>query len=371
MKIPLYKSYLTETDIEYVNRVLKRESFWVNGPEIRELEKKVSEKMNSKYAVAMNSGTSGLHAMMIAHGIGEGDEVIVPAFTFVSTANAPLFVGAKPVFADIEKETYSLDPDDVRKKITNKTKAIILVHYGGMPAIKIKEIKEIADEKNILLLEDAAESFGAKIDGKYTGNFGDSTMYSFCGNKVVTSGEGGLVTTNNEEVYEKLKTIISHGRIENGDYFTGPAEVDYVRLGYNFRMSSITAALILSQINNFDIIIKKRRDVAKKYNELLEKYKVKLPMDNKRIFNVYQMYSIEFENNTIREKVKENLIKNEIGCKVYFDPIYEYSFHKKYKINLVNTDEISKKILSVPIYPDMKEKEIEFVVEKIKEVIDI
>lgn len=358
MSIPLYKPFLAGEEISRVTEVLKRESYWVNGPEIAELEKRVSQITGSKYAVSFNSGTSGLHGMMVAHGIGQGDEVIVPAFSFISTANAPLFVGAKPVFADIESKTYSLDPDDIRKRITSKTKAILPIHYGGIPALKIAELHEIAEEKGILLLEDAAESLGATLDGKPVGSFGDSAMFSFCGNKIVTSGEGGIVVTDDDGIYEKLKLVRSHGRFEKGDYFAGSEEIDYVTLGYNFRMPSIVAALALAQVNALDKIISLRKKVAKLYDREFEGLPVYLPPDGGKIKNVYQMYSVLFDSNSKRNTIKNVLAKQNIGNRVYFDPIYNYSFFKPYKTSLKVTDDVSMRILSIPIYPAMSEEEV-------------
>ena len=169
--------------------------------------------------LTFNSGTSALHALLLSYGIGPGDEVIVPSFTFIATANAPKFVGAKPVFADIEDITFGLDPRAVEAKITPKTKAIIPVHYGGFPC-KIRELKKIADDHGIMLIEDAAEAFGASVKGKMVGTFGDSAIMSFCQNKIITTGEGGAVVTDNKELYERMKLIRSHGRPDTVDYFS-------------------------------------------------------------------------------------------------------------------------------------------------------
>ena len=159
-EIPLFKIYWDKEDIEMINSVIKRGAYWTTGPNIEEFEKMISEYVGSKYCAVFNSGTSALHSILLAYGIKDGDEVIVPSFTFISTANAPLFVGAKPVFADIEEKTFGLDPEDVKEKITNKTKAIIPIHYGGSPCL-IRELKEVAEDHNLILIEDAAESLGA------------------------------------------------------------------------------------------------------------------------------------------------------------------------------------------------------------------
>jgi dTDP-4-amino-4,6-dideoxygalactose transaminase len=212
-KIPLFKIYCDQKDIESVTEIIKRGNYWATGPEIKKFEERIAEYVGIRYAVTFNSGTSALHAEMIAHGIKKDDEVIVPSFTFIATANTPLFAGAKPVFADIEQNNLGLDPGDIINKITSKTKAIIPIHYGGMPC-KIKEISEIAEDHGLILIEDAAEAFGAKVNGKMVGTFGESTMLSFCQNKIITTGEGGCIVTDSKKIYAKLKLIRSHGRQE-------------------------------------------------------------------------------------------------------------------------------------------------------------
>jgi len=235
--IPLFKIHWDEQDVEKVASVVKKGVYWATGPEIKEFEKKISEYVGVEYALALNSGTSALHVLLAAYGMGQGDEVIVPSFTFIATANAPLFVGAKPLFADIESESYGLDPDDVERRITSKTKAIIPIHYGGLPC-HIEELKQIADEHNLILIEDAAEALGAMVNTKKAGSFGDSAILSFCAPKVITTGEGGMILTDSRDVYEKALLIYNHGRVGPTDYFSSAEQMEYVTLGYNFRMST-------------------------------------------------------------------------------------------------------------------------------------
>ena len=204
--IPLFKIYWDDQDVGEVASVIKKGMYWAIGPEIRKFENKICEYVGVKHAFAVNSGTSALHAALAAHNIGEGDEVIVPSFTFIATANSSLFVGAKPVFAEIEEETYGLDPQDVERRITFKTKAIIPIHYGGL-SCHIEELKRVAQKHNLILIEDSAESLGAMINGKKVGTFGDSAILSFCANKVITTGEGGMILTDSTDTYEKVKLI--------------------------------------------------------------------------------------------------------------------------------------------------------------------
>ena len=365
-KIPLFKTYWDEEDIKSVTNVIKRGSYWATGPEIQEFEKKIAEYVGTKYAVTSNSGTSALHALLLAYDIKGGDEVIVPSFTFISTANAPLFVGAKPVFAEIEDETYGLDPEDVKERITSKTKAIIPIHYGGCPCL-IRELREIAEDYNLLVIEDAAESLGARIKDKKVGTFGDSAMLSFCQNKVITTGEGGAIVTDSKDIYEKLKLIRSHGRLETQDYFSSTGYMDYVALGYNFRMSTMVAALGLSQLKKIDKIIQMRRDIAEYLTEELPKIKeITLPIPPHEYFHVYQMYATMINEN-LRDDLMIYLSEKGIMTKVYFPPVHLTHFYRKefgYRGGeLPITEEVCNHVLALPMYPTLTEKEIDYIVE--------
>lgn len=366
--IPSFKTYWDEEDIKSVTNVIKRGSYWATGPEIQVFEDKISEYVGTKYAVTFNSGTSALHALLLAYDLKQGDEIIVPSFTFISTANAPQFVGAKPVFAEIEDRTYGLDPEDVKERITSKTKVIMPIHYGGCPCL-IRELKEIAEDHNLLLIEDAAESLGAKINDKKVGTFGNSAMLSFCQNKVISTGEGGAIVTDSKEIYEKLKLIRSHGRLETEDYFSTTEYLDYIALGYNFRMPTMVAALGLSQLKKTDMIIKMRRDKAEYMTKKLSKIKeITLAIPPHDYFHVYQMYAIKIDKN-LRDGLMKHLSENGIMTKVYFPPIHLTHFYRTefgYKGGeLPITEEISNQIISLPLYPTLTEKEIDYIVEKI------
>ena len=318
-KIPLYKIYWDEDDVKNVTDIIRSGMFWAVGPSIENFEKIVSEYAGVKYAVSFNSGTSALHAVMLACDIGKGDEVIVPSFTFIATANSAVFTGAKPVFADVEKETYGLDPEDVKKKISSKTKAIMPIHYGGRPC-KVRELREIAKEYNLLLIEDAAESIGASIDGKRVGSFGDAAMFSFCGNKVITTGEGGIIVTDSRDIYERLKLIRSHGRLETENYFASSKVMDYITLGYNWRMPTMIAALGISQMKKLDKVIELRRQCSKYMTEKLCKVEgITPPSDPKGYFNVYQMYTIRTDK---RKALNKYMIENGVSTKIFFEPVH-------------------------------------------------
>lgn len=369
MKIPLFKIYWDEDDVRAVSEVIRSGMYWTTGPRSKEFEKRLQEYSGRKYAVVFNSGTSALHAAILAHRIKQG-EAIVPSFTFIATSNALVMAGVKPVFADIEKKTFGLDPEDVKERITDKTKAIIPVHYGGSPCM-IKEIKEIAEDHKILLVEDAAEAFGARIQKEKVGNFGDSAMISFCQNKVVTTGDGGAVITDSQDVYERLKLVRSHGRLESMDYFSSWKEMDYVVLGYNYRMSDITSALGISQLNKIDKLIQMRRRNAARLTKALSRVKsVTPPKPPRDYYHIYQMYTVRMKKGKeARDKLASHLGKRGVSAKVYFYPVHLTHFYKnvlKYRCKLPVTEKISEEVLSLPIYPSMTKEEIEYIADGVR-----
>jgi len=366
-KIPLFKIYWDKEDVQMVKEVIQRGMLWAIGPSVDKFEEMLSEYVGAKYAVVLNSGTSALHAILLAYGIGEGDEIIVPSFTFIATANAPLFVGAKPVFAEIENKTYGLAPEDVEKRITPKTKAILPIHYGGSPCF-IHELKQVAEKHNLLLIEDACESLGATVNGKKVGTFGDCAILSFCANKVITTGEGGAVVTDSEKIYEKLKLIRSHGRAENANYFASSEDTDYISLGYNFRMSDITAALGIAQLGKIDKLIEMRRRNAERLSTKLSGIaEIETPCSPDGFFHVYQMYTIKVrEGRETRDALLAYLTEKGIMAKVYFHPVHLAHFYKEklgYNEELPVTERLSEQVLTLPMYPSLTEGEVDYVAE--------
>jgi dTDP-4-amino-4,6-dideoxygalactose transaminase len=370
-KIPLFKIYWDSDDIRSIERVIRRGLHWASGPEITELEKKIVNYVGVKYGVAFNSGTSALHALLLASGITTG-EVIVPSFTFISSANAVVLAGAKPIFSEIETKTYGLDPEDVKRRITKKTKAIMAVHYGGCPCQNIRALHEIAEDNNLLLIEDAAESLGAKIMQEKVGTFGQAAMFSFCQNKIITGGEGGIIVTNDNAIEKKLKLIRSHGRLEvTDDYFSTTKEHDYIQLGYNYRMSSITASLVISQLKKIDNIINLRREKAQWYSKKLKTIDMlKTPITPEQFYHIYQMYTVQLNNKEQRDGLQDFLAKSGIMTKVYFDPVHLKSYYMNvfgYKIgDLPISENIGQRVLSLPIYPNIMTEDIDFIVAHIK-----
>jgi perosamine synthetase len=362
-KIPLFKIFWDDEDLRLVDETIRRGMFWAIGPNIERLESLLAGYVGTKHALTFNSGTSALHATLLAYGIGKGDEVIVPSFTFIATANAPLFVGARPVFADIEQQTCGLDPNDVERKITGHTRAIIPIHFGGCPCM-IEDLKKIADKHHLILIEDAAESLGASVAGKKAGSFGDAAILSFCSNKVITTGEGGAVLTASTEIFEKLKLVRSHGRADTANYFSSAEYMDYTTLGYNFRMSDITAALGLAQLGKIEKLIEMRRKNAESLSGALSNIEeVELPSSASNSRNVFQMYTIKIrKGSTVRDALMAHLAKEGIMSKVYFHPVHLSHFYRSklgYKEDLPVTCRISGQALALPMYPSLTEAEIE------------
>lgn len=367
-KIPLFKIYWDEEDVRSIEKVIRSGMYWAEGSSIEEFEGRLTKYMGAQHCIVFNSGTSALHAALLAYGVKDGDEVIVPSFTFIATANAPLFVGAKPVFADIEEETLGLDPRDVRKRITSKTKAIIPVHYGGSPC-KIAELRKIAKEYNLFLIEDAAESFGAKIGEKMVGTFGDAAILSFCQNKIISTGEGGAVITDSSKIYERLKLIRSHGRSEGQDYFSSVTPSDYIGLGYNFRMPSCIAALGIAQLKKINKILKMRQEKAGYFTKKLNRVSGEIitPNPPKNYFHAYQLYTVRIKKYD-RDGLKKYLSREGIMTKVYFPPVHLTRFYRakfRQASKLPVTEKISKQALSLPMHPRLKNEEIDYMVKKI------
>ena len=369
-KIPLFKTYWEDDDVEAVSKVIKRGTYWATGPEIEQFEKKIAAFVGTKYALSFNSGTSALHTLLSLHDIKD-NEVIVPSFTFIATANAVVLAGGKPVFAESESDTFGLDAEDVKKRITRKTKAIIPLHYGGFPSRDIKELRKITDDNNLLLIEDAAESLGAAINGKKVGTFGDSAIFSFCQNKVLSTGEGGMIVTDLEEIYQKSKLMRSHGRVETAeDYFSSIGDNDYTQVGYNLRMSSLSAALGISQFNKLQKVIHLRRKNAHYLTENLAKIKeITVPKEIGGHYSVYQMYTTYLGNKEIRDSLQNYLSKKGIMTKVYFNPVHLKTIYMKQygyrEGDLPITESLSNKVLTIPLYPNISKDELDFIISNI------
>lgn len=365
-KVPLFKTYHDESDVNAVKDVINRGTYWATGPEIEEFEDRVASYVGSEHALAMNSGTSALLAALLAEEVA-GKEVIIPSFSFVATANSVLLADAEPVFADIEEESYGLDAKSVEEKINEDTAAIMPMHYGGRTSRDIAELKDIADDNDITLIEDAAESLGSHRENHKAGTVGKMGVYSLCQNKVISTGEGGVVVTDSDELFEKLRLIRSHGRVneQGGEYFSRTEDTDYIRPGYNFRMPTMCAALGNAQMEKIDKNIGQRQKIASRLNDGLEDLEqVSTPPnpDDQRM--VYQMYTIEAED---RDGLKEYLTDNGVMCKTYWaTPIHQKSLYQDHDTYLPRTEALCERVLTLPMFPDMTDKQINTVIETVK-----
>ena len=356
MKINMAEMYVDDEIKNAAIKVLESKRY-VKGQQAKEFENEFANFVGAKYAIATNSGTSALHVVMLSIGIKRGDEVIVPSHTFIATVSPLIHIGAKPVFAEIDEKTYTIDADDVRKKITNKTKAIIPVHLYGHPAA-MDEIKEIAEKHDIKIIEDACQAHGAEYKGKKVGSIGDIAAFSFFPSKNMTvAGDGGMIVTNNEEYAIKAKALVDQGRLAGKKY-----EHDFV--GFNYRMSEILAAIGRVQLKHLLQWIERRREVAKLYNELLDGEDIILPSEEEWAKHVYHLYVIRCRN---RDELKKFLKEKDIATGIHYPiPVHlQPAIAKDYKLPI--TEKIAKEVLSIPMHPQMKKEDVEYVANAIKE----
>ena len=354
--IPINKPQIDDDERQEILKVLDdgilTSASYSGGKRVQEFEGLLANFLNVKHAVAVNSGTAALHASILAAGIKKDDEVLIPSFTFVATANSVACTGAKPVFVDIEKDTYCMSPQDLQRKITDKTRAIIPVHLYGHPA-KMDEILEVANKKSLMVIEDACQSLGSTFDGKQTGSIGQMGCFSMYASKVLTSGEGGAITTNSDEFAEQLRMIRNHGMVDGYDTRI---------VGFNMRLPEIPAAIAKTQMKKIQSMLAKRATNAKILGHLLRDNvgdkDVVLPHENQRTKYNWYLYTVAF--NEYREKVRRFLNDNGIGATVYYDPpVHQTPYYSKFHTGeLEITEWASKNLLSLPVHPSVSEYEL-------------
>ena len=370
MKIPLSRPWVTKEDIKAVEEVM-RTSYLSLGPKLPEFEKRLAEVAHTKYAVAVNSGTSALHLILRSLNIEKGDEVITTPFSFIASANCILFERATPIFVDIRPDTYNINPELIEDAITEKTKAILGVDIFGQPA-EWDKIEKIAREHNLLVIEDSCEAIGAEYKGKRAGSWGNAGAFAFYPNKAITTGEGGVVVTNSEEIATFSRSMRNQGRGE------GDTWLEHTRLGYNYRISDINCALGISQLNRLDLIIKKRAEVAKMYNKKLsnmDEIKIPniLPDVNRMSWFVYVVRLSDKFKRDDRDNIIKEMGKRDIQTRNYFAPIHLQPFYVKEfgfkKGDFPVTEFVSDRTIALPFFTEMREEEVIYVVENLKEVI--
>lgn len=359
---------LDEDDIQAVIDTLRSPNL-TQGPKITEFERAVADYVGAKYAVAFCNGTAALHGACYAAGIGEGDEVITSPITFVASANCVRYVGGTVVFADIDSQTYNIDPAQIREKITANTKAIIPVDFTGQP-VDIDEIMTIAKEHNLVVIEDGAHSLGATNKDRKVGQIADMTMFSFHPVKPVTTGEGGVIVTNNEYYYKQLLKFRSHG-IEPTDYAIkqGGWYYEMTELGYNYRMTDLQAALGISQLKKLDQFIAKRQEIAKFYNEELKNIKgIITPKQLEQTKSGWHLYMVQLEG-ADRKNVFDAMRTTNIGVHVHYIPVYWHPYYSElgYERGLCPVaEQWYEKALTLPIHPSLDEKDLLRIIENLK-----
>lgn len=375
-KVPFFTPWITDEDKKAVLEALA--SRWLTGgPRAKKFEEVFANYMGVKHAVSNNSCTAALHLAMRALNIGPGDEVIVPVLTFAATANAPLFVGAKPVFADIDEKTFNISPKDIQNKITKKTKAIIVVHYGGQPC-DMKEIMQIAKRHNLQVVEDCAHSLGAKYIGQKTGSIGAIGCFSFYPTKIITTLEGGMATTNNESIAKQIKLLREHG-ITRGALEREKTATWYyniVDLGYNYRLNEVQAALGISQLKRVDEINRKRIEAAHYYTQKLKEIYGIIPPykanDRTHVYHLYVIRVADKKHGINRDVLYKKLSKKGIGLSVHYTPLHLLTFYKRtlsYKMgDFPIAEQVSKEILSLPLFPTITKAQMDYVVKEISKI---
>jgi perosamine synthetase len=367
--------WIDDEDIISVIEALKGD--WITqGPKIDEFEKKVAEYCGAKYGVAVANGTAALHAACAIAGISPGDEAITSPITFAATANAVVYCGGKPVFADIREDTLNIDPDEIRGKLSPRTKAILPIDFAGHPA-DMDEINDIARERGLVVIEDAAHALGAEYKGRRIGSLADMTVLSFHPVKHITTGEGGMVLTDNKDFYEKLRVFRHHGIVKNmPDKGLWYYEIDSP--GYNYRLTDFQCALGISQLKKLDRFIERRREIVKKYNEAFTGIAALiLPVEKPYVKAVYHVYIIQLREEKLktgRKEIFEAFRAENIGVNVHYIPVHLHPYYKRVfghnEGDFPRAEKYYNRAITLPVFPGMSDKDIKDVIEGVNKVIN-
>ncbi|MBU5436666.1 UDP-4-amino-4,6-dideoxy-N-acetyl-beta-L-altrosamine transaminase [Tissierella sp. MSJ-40] len=377
--LPYAKQYVDDEDCFAVNEVLKS-NFLTTGPKVKEFEEIIANYVSAKYAVSFSNGTAALHGACYAAGIKSGDEVITTPITFAASANCALYMGGTPVFADIDEETFNIDVNEIAMKITDKTKAIVPVDYTGQ-AVDIDAIKDLVKGTDIIVIEDGAHSLGTKYKGTRVGSLSDMTMFSFHPVKTITTGEGGIITTNNEEYYTKLINFRSHNitrdinQLENKN--SGEWYYEQLDIGFNYRMTDFQAALGLSQMKKLNKFIARRKEIVNRYNEAFKELDGVILQKNAYFSDtVNHLYVLKLDLPKLkvdRKEIYNALIGENIGVHVHYIPVYWHPYYQRlgYKKGLCpKAEELYNTLLTVPLFPAMSDEDVEDVINGFNKIIN-
>jgi len=364
MKIPVSEPNLCGNEKKYVVDCI--ESNWVSstGSYVKKFEKKFAEFINTKYASTCSNGTAALHLILLALGIKEKDEIILPTLTFVSSANSVLYNNAKPVFVDSEMDTWNMDASLIEKRITKKTKAIMVVHLYGHP-VDLDPVIELCEKYDLYLIEDSAEAIGTKYKGKKAGSIGDISSFSFYGNKTITTGEGGMITSNNEELIEKISILKNQGKSLKDRYW-------HDVVGYNYRLTNLQAALGLAQLENINKFIKRKRENAELYTKKLQIPELNISIEKDYAYNTYWMYSIILneKSNIKRGKLVKRLKELGIETRDFFHPMHKLPIYHPYsKEKYPIAEFLSNNGINLPSSTRLVNKEIEYICNSIIDIV--
>ena len=370
--IPIAKPYITEEEAQAAYDTIL--SGWITqGPKVAEFEEKFAAYTGAKHAVAVSNCTTALHLSMIVAGITIGNEVICPSMSYIATANCIKYVGATPVFAEVG-EDYNIDIEDVKKKITSKTKAILIVHQIGMPA-DIDAFSDLCKEKNLILIEDAACAIGSSYNGKKIGSHSDLVCFSFHPRKVISTGDGGMITTTNQAFADRMKLLRQHGMSVSDSVRHQSSSIifeDHLEVGYNYRMTDIQAAVGLKQLEKLDWIVEERRKIAKKYIEGLKGIDcIRLPFEEEGKYSNFQSFSIYLKRNCPidRNDLMQLLLDRGISSRRGIMTTHRETAYKCNDYTLPISEDLADRSIIIPLYVPMSDEDIEFVIKNFRELL--